>query len=97
MAHFSTVPSAFFTSTCNQVWGLIHSFFVTVPLKPPDFFASNSAANAWCADTEVAAPHIAKPTIQTTVASFVRIDFSLLLRVEPRWTPFARDGSTILT
>jgi hypothetical protein len=64
-------------------------------LKFTGFFASNSAANAWCADTEVAAPHIARHTVQTIVASFVRINFSLLPRVEPRWTSFARGGSTI--
>src|SRR5882724_7921612 len=32
-AQFSTVPSAFFTSTCNQAWGLTHSIFVTLPVN----------------------------------------------------------------
>src|SRR5215468_2474403 len=46
MAQLTTVPSGFFTSTCNQVWGLTHSIFVMVPLKFTGLFASNSAANA---------------------------------------------------
>src|SRR5438270_544404 len=81
MAQFSTVPSAFFTSTCNQVWGFTHSIFVIVPLKLTGLFASNSAAKTWCAHTDVARPHITRPTTQSTVASFARIDFSLLPRV----------------
>src|ERR1700686_1885304 len=52
MAQFITVPSEPFTSTCSQVWGVTHSVFVIVPLKVTGLFASNSAANAWCADAE---------------------------------------------
>src|SRR5260370_1931603 len=87
-AQFSTVPSGFFTSTCIQVWGLTHSIFVMVPLKLTGLFASNSAAKAWCADTDAAPPHIARPATTTAVASFLRIDFSLLPRFEPGWTPW---------
>src|ERR1700682_5724310 len=83
IAQFTTVPSVFFTSTCNQVWGLTHSIFVIVPLKFTGLFASNSAANAWCADAEDAHPDIARPMIPTAMASFVCIDFLLLLPTIP--------------
>src|SRR5690242_13008759 len=82
MAQFSTVPSGFFTSTCIQVWGFTHSILVMVPLKLTGLLASNSAAKAWCADTDVAPPQTARPAMMTTVANFVRIDFSLLPRVK---------------
>src|SRR5712671_6979755 len=73
MAQFSDVPSGFFTSTCSQVWGLTHSIFVIVPLKLTGLLASNSAANAWWADTEDDHPVIARPVTQTAMASFVCI------------------------
>src|SRR6266853_1211045 len=73
IAQFTTVPSGFFTETCSQVWGLTHSIFEIVPLKFTGLFASNSEANAWCADTEVDHPVTARPVIQTAMASFVRI------------------------
>src|SRR5215470_12526335 len=76
MAQLTTVPSAFFTSTCSQVWGLTHSIFVMVPLKFTGLLASNSAANAWCAEAEDADPDTARP-VQPAMASFVRIDFLL--------------------
>src|SRR5262252_9860613 len=83
IAQFTTLPSAFFTSTCSQVWGLTHSIFVIVPLKFTGLFASNSAANAWCAEAEDAHPEIARP-MQTAMASFVRIDFLLHYRTKKR-------------
>ena len=49
-AQFSTLPFGFFTSMCSQTCGLTHSIFVTVPFIVTGLFASNSAANAWCAD-----------------------------------------------
>src|SRR5262250_888883 len=82
-AQFITAPSEPFTSTCNQVWGLTHSILVIVPLKFTGLFASNSAANAWCADAADVHPVIARPVIPTAMASFVRIDF-LLLYIEPK-------------
>src|SRR6266853_2464800 len=85
-AHFTTVPSGFFTSTCNQVWGLTHSIFVIIPLKFTGLLASNSAANAWCAEAEDAHPDIAKP-MQTAKASFVRIDFLLHYRTKKGHPP----------
>src|SRR5713226_9458815 len=93
IAHFTTVPSGFLTSTCNQVLGLTHSIFVIVPLKFTGLLASNSAANAWCADAEDAHPDIARPVIQTAMVSFVRIDCLLLHRTKIR-RPCPR-GSTI--
>src|SRR5258707_11923401 len=72
-AQFSADPSGFFTSMWIHTWGLVHSIFEIVPLKFTGLFASNSAANAWCADTEVDHPVIARPMIQTDMASFVRI------------------------
>src|SRR6476620_2586286 len=83
MAQLTTVPSGCFTETWSQEWGLIHSIFVIVPLKFTGLFASNSAANAWWAKAADVHPDIAKPMLQTTMASFVRID-CLLLRIEPR-------------
>src|SRR3954452_21038436 len=83
IAQFTVVPSGCFTSTCSQEWGLTHSIFVIVPLKFTGLFASNSAANAWCAEAEDAHPDIARPVIQTAIASFVCI-VCLLLYVEPR-------------
>src|SRR3954452_25239320 len=82
IAQFTVVPSGCFTSTCSQEWGLIHSIFVIVPLKFTGLFASNSAANAWCADAEDVHPEIATPMLQITMACFVRID-CLLLCVVP--------------
>jgi hypothetical protein len=58
------------------VWGLTHSILVIVPLKFTGLLASNSAANAWCAEAEDTHPDIARP-VQTAMASFVRIDFLL--------------------
>src|SRR4029077_20571700 len=83
MAQLTFVPSGFFTSMCSQVWGLTHSIFVIVPLKLTGLLASNSAANAWCADTEDDHPVIARPVIQTAIASFVCIVASVP-RVESR-------------
>src|ERR1700722_8355119 len=83
MAQLTSVPSGCCTSTCSQEWGLTHSIFVIVPLKFTGLLASNSAANAWCADAEGAHPDIARPVAQTAMASFVRIDCLLLLRPEP--------------
>src|SRR5882672_10987872 len=80
IAQLITVPSGFLTSTCSQVWGLTHSIFVMVPLKFTGLFASNSAANAWCADAEDAQP-IARPEIKTAIASFVCIDCLLPLKL----------------
>src|SRR5207302_2885619 len=74
IAHFTSVPSGCFTSTCSQQWGLIHSIFVIVPVKFTGLFASNSAANAWCADAEDDHADMARPMTQSTTASFVRID-----------------------
>src|SRR6516165_12276765 len=78
IAQFSTEPSAFFTSTCSQVWGLTHSILLMVPLKFTGLFASNSAAKAWCADAADVHPNIARPVIPSAKLSFVRIDFLLL-------------------
>src|SRR5262249_21722613 len=83
IAQFTTVPSGCFTSICNHVWGLTHSIFVIVPLKFTGLFASNSAANAWCAEAADVHPDIARPVIQATNVSFVRID-CLLSHIEPR-------------
>jgi hypothetical protein len=52
-----------------------------VPLKLTGLLASNSAANAWCADTDVAPPQIASATMPIATASFIRIDFCLLAHV----------------
>jgi hypothetical protein len=56
---------------------LTHSIFVTVPCIARGLFASNSAAKAWCADTDTAATmnESARPAATTT--SFVRIAFNL--------------------
>ena len=39
----------------HQMCGLPHSIFVTAPTSVTGLFASNSAANEWCADTAVVA------------------------------------------
>src|SRR5436190_11910812 len=78
IAQLSTEPSSFLMLMCSQEWGLTHSIFVIVPLKFTGLFASNSAANAWCADAEDAHPEIARPMMETAMACFVRIDLLLL-------------------
>jgi hypothetical protein len=71
------------------VWGLTHSILVIVPLKFTGLLASNSAANAWCADAEEDHPVVARPMIPITMASFVFIVASMP-RIEPRQAPFPR-------
>src|SRR5262249_25838810 len=60
-------------SRCSQTCGLVHSIFVTVPVKWTGFFASNSAANAWCARSGAAVAARHAPTIITITVSFVDI------------------------
>src|SRR5438477_13210485 len=75
IAQLTTVPSVCFTEMCSQQWGLTHSIFVIVPVKFTGLLASNSAANAWCAEAvDDAHPDIARLVIPTAMASFVRID-----------------------
>ena len=47
--HCVVVPSGAVTSIVIQPCGLIISHFTTVPLSVTGFWASNSAANEWCA------------------------------------------------
>src|SRR5262245_19797709 len=80
-AHSSTVPSAFFTFIWSQTCGLVHSILVTVPVNSTGFFASNSAAKAWWADTDTAVPprHNAIPEITMTNFTVMRSTFLLSL------------------
>src|ERR1700676_2042110 len=47
--HFSTLPSALFTSKNISEWGFINWKSVTVPFKVVNFFVSYADA-PWCAD-----------------------------------------------
>src|SRR6267378_138298 len=71
-AQRSTFPSGPFTSMWIQECGLLHSILTTVPFILTGLFASNSAANEWCAVTgAAAATSSAAPAI--TRNSFLRI------------------------
>src|SRR5581483_25429 len=68
-----TVPSGLVTSIWIQEWGLIHSISVTLPTRWTGLPLSNSASNAWCANTgtvKSAPVHAAK------IANLSRIDSS---------------------
>src|SRR5688572_28464336 len=72
----STLPvCGSFTSMLIQYFGLIYSIFTTVPRSLTGRFASNSAANEWCADTWTAVTDTRSAAPATTLTSFVRIGF----------------------
>ena len=48
--HVATLPLSSITSTCSQVWGLIHSNWRTVPVREASLFWSKSPVE-WCART----------------------------------------------
>src|SRR5262249_27489077 len=64
---------------CSQTCGFVHSILVTVPVNSTGFFASNSAAKAWWADTDTAVPprHNAIPEITTTSFSVMAVNLSV--------------------
>src|SRR5262245_45135734 len=68
-AQVSTFPSGPFTSMWIQECGLLHSILMTVPLIVTGLFASNSAANEWCARIGTAA---ATNSAAMTENSFIR-------------------------
>src|SRR5438874_11097317 len=68
-----TLPSSPLTSMWIHACGLVHSIFVTVPSNLTGLFASNSAANAWCAGSGAAATDRNRPHTAIATASFVRI------------------------
>src|SRR6266700_152091 len=50
IAHVSTTPLSFGTSTKMNVWGLVHSNLLTTPVIVFSCVMSNTA-NEWCADS----------------------------------------------
>src|SRR5262245_22792397 len=68
---------------CNQTCGLTHSILVTVPFMLTGLFASNSAANAWCAVSDAAAARKRPNPAATATTSFVCIGFNLLRSAAP--------------
>ncbi len=59
------------TSIWIHACGFIHSTRVTVPVSVIGWFASNSAENAWCADTGTTAVHAAPASKAETVSRIV--------------------------
>jgi hypothetical protein len=57
---FATLPLSSFTSTKKWLWGLVHSIFVTVPVRVTGLFESYSAPKEWCATSGIAASNIPK-------------------------------------